>query len=106
MFRISLYLKGVKLNGIQALDFCRSKNLPDTVYIYESFPRIDCDVDEMFARSWFPSDCVVSDGETATVDMLVPGELVLNEQRLNFAELSDARIKELFIAAKFRRLTK
>lgn len=107
MFRITIFLKTVALTGIQALDFCRSKGLADSPRIFNNDrPNIGCNVDEAFVRSWFDSDSSMSDNEAVDIDMLVSGELVLSGPRLDFAELSDTRIKELFIAAKFRRLTK
>lgn len=109
MFTVSLALKGVHRTGLEALDFCRAHGLPDRTVIrnsYVSHPRLECTVDEAFARLWFPpsGDSVQ---ETVTPDMLRPGDLQFAGQTLDFARDDPARwtaerITALYIAARFK----
>jgi hypothetical protein len=104
MFRIELILTADDIDGLDALDFCRTKGLPDKEHVYtRQGVTAKCDVDEAFARLWFSSTDTCYESVNITCDMLVPGDLAFNQHNyLVFADLSDQRARDLFIAAKFR----
>jgi hypothetical protein len=105
MFQITIKLAPVSRSGIEALDFCRAYGLPETAHVYgiSSRAQVTIEVDEAFARAWFDREALYED-EEITHDMLLPGEMILTGQAVALAELEPARIRDLFIAARFRSL--
>lgn len=105
MFQISITLAAARRTGLEALDYCRAKGLPDSTHIHGAAQahRLTIGVDEAFARAWFPP---ASTHMTAEVDesMLLPGELALTAQTIAFGAVGHARIRELFVAGRFRAL--
>lgn len=94
------------LHGLDAVDFCRKYDLPirPCIQIKDS----DSDsvkVSEEFARAYFENRSKISDFEDVSLDMLMPGELVMTGQCVTLKNnLPEARILELYHAGAKRRL--
>lgn len=107
MFRIRIYLDACLSSaptvGYAALDWRRSKGLPDDSSIHwapGAARLIECEVSEGFARQHFgPTE----NGPRRAVspDVLCPGEMAVepNTGGIGFGVLSDDRIRELWLAA-------
>ena len=110
---ITLELADEQYKGIEARDFARRFGVaPEDHYwtgqrISDAFTREpECEVDEAFARAWFASDQVESTATVPTV-LLTFEDRVTPEKihcRVTFAELAPERIKELYVAVRFRGL--
>lgn len=108
MFKVRVSLEAARYAGCNALDFCRSKGLPDTSPATVLYSDASTEVDEAFARAYFAPNAN-SDSESIDVDMLVPGELTPNSpgEFAGFVLSSDLppdRIKALYFAGRDRRI--
>lgn len=106
-FKMQLRLQEGNLQGCKALDLARRFNLTETTCIYSlGFNhRVELDVDEAFARTWFP------DEETYRIMIpyrfLSPADVEMNylkdynqyQIRLN-EEMTVERAKELVVAVR------
>lgn len=106
MFKISVGMKPFLYTGCNALDFCRHLGLEEATVVKHSTiaPSVSCDVEEKFARMWFPPD---STHETVSIDanVLVAGEVKNQNGYVLFSDLDASRIMELFIYAKFQEVS-
>jgi hypothetical protein len=105
MFSAIIHLPSSRFGGCEALDFCRSKGLPDKSPIGIESSSADTAVDEAFARAYFPTSSN-SDSESIELDMLVPGDLETTNGRARLnQDMAPERIRDLYLAGRMVRLT-
>ncbi len=98
-FKICMNLGSDTRVGIQAIDFCRAMDLPETNYMSIYGIRHVSVTDETFIREFFPPNAREY-SLAIRVDQLLPGELVYHDGHFTIGEISEERAKALFIQAK------
>lgn len=114
-FTIRVSLSESRLTGLEALDRRRALALPDDNTLSFSKPgsayegisdSVTCEVDESFARLWFAPGSNWSEIEIGDA-LLAPSDVAAsaynNFENVGFRpDLPAERIRELYIAARFR----
>lgn len=111
MFKIILNLVPKDINGVVALDRARALGLPDTTHLWfvsggsqKGAQKVSCEVGEAFARAYFAANHVEEEA-IIPEHFLALGDVRMacegNSYAVTFADLSPARVKELYLAVRF-----
>jgi hypothetical protein len=100
VFKITLTIEIQRRTGLDALDWRRARGLPDSIYVRAGFLAKTIDVSEGFARLHFPRS-ETNMGRRVSANILARGELAADTQGngIDLGDLSDERVKELFVFA-------
>jgi hypothetical protein len=100
VFKITLTIEIQNRTGLDALDWRRAHGLPDSIYVRTGFLAKTIDVSEGFARLYFPRS-ETNMRRRVSANILARGELAADTQGngIDLGDLSDDRIRELFVFA-------
>jgi hypothetical protein len=100
VFKITLTIEIQRRTGLDALDWRRAHGLPDSTQVHNGFLEKTIDVSEGFARLHFPRS-ETNMRRRIDANILAAGELAADTQGngIDLGNLSDERIRELFVAA-------